>query len=146
MGMLLPKWEMESPFKYFCQSWTLMHGSVLASDARKRTHTIADWVQWMHLLPESRALPLCRGQGNRDLCWSGTMCCACCHRLLTPCSVSSCKCPLSPEADYMCFLRPGLFTWCLPWRFSGGWYFSSHCNLSCSRDSRRVLYPATYFH
>lgn len=44
-----------------------MRSSALASDARKGIHTIADWVQQMHLLPDSCALCLHRGHKNRDL-------------------------------------------------------------------------------
>lgn len=65
--MLFPSSEMERPFIHSWQSRTLTRSSALANDARKGIHMIADWVQPMHLLPDSRALCLHRGHKNRDL-------------------------------------------------------------------------------
>lgn len=66
--MLFPSCvEMERPFKHLWQSWTFMHSSVLASDAMEGIRMAADRVQWMHLLPDSRALCLRRGHRNTGL-------------------------------------------------------------------------------
>lgn len=66
--MLFPSCvEVERPFKHLWQSWTLMHSSVLASDAMKGIHMAADRVQWMYLLPDSCALCLRRDRRNIGL-------------------------------------------------------------------------------
>lgn len=71
-----------------------MHSSVLTNNARKGVHMIADRVQRMHLLPDSRALHLHGGHGNRDLPLIQLLPgCACLHRLLKPRSVSGSKRP-----------------------------------------------------